>query len=147
MNRHSFLAPVIIIALLLCCQVMAGDLASRGDAWQEAFDTGDAERLANIYGRDGRLLPPNGEPVMGREAIQKFWANSIASGIHIQTRLEDMTEVGHLGYRRGSFDVTDGEGNNIDDGKYLEIWEKRDGHWWFEIDIWNSNRPAAASLP
>ncbi len=147
MNRHSILTPVVIIALLMCCEAMAGDLVSQGDAWQEAFDSGDAERLANIYGWDGRLLPPNGEPVMGREAIQKFWADTIASGIHIQTKLEEMTEEGHLGYRRGSFDVTDAEGNIVDDGKYVEIWKKRDGHWWFEIDIWNSNQPAAPPSP
>lgn len=147
MNRHSILTPVVVIALLMCCEAMAGDLASQGDAWQEAFDSGDAERLANIYGWDGRLLPPNGEPVMGREAIQKFWADTIASGIHIQTKLEEMTEEGHLGYRRGSFDVTDAEGNIVDDGKYVEIWKERDGHWWFEIDIWNSNRPAAPPSP
>jgi len=146
MNSRSFFVPAIIV-MLFCVEASAGDLASRGDAWQEAFDTGDAAQVANIYSRDGLLLPPNGEPVVGREAIRKFWADTIAGGIHIQTKLEELTEEGHLAYRRGSFDVTDGEGNIVDDGKYLEIWKKRDGHWWFEIDIWNSNRAAAAPAP
>ena len=147
MNRQSFLTTATIIAMLLCFQAMAGDLASRGDALQAAFDAGDAEQVANIYGWDGRLMPPNGEPVVGRDAIQKFWADMIASGVRIQIEVEEMKEERHLGYRMGTFEITDGEGKIVDDGKYVEVWKKRDGHWWFELDIWNSNRPAAASLP
>ncbi|MGI9263561.1 MAG: YybH family protein [Gammaproteobacteria bacterium] len=142
MNRSLFLSTMVI--LFWCCQAAADDLASTGTAWQDAFDTGDAAQVANVYSQDGRLLPPHGEPVVGREAIQAFWAGLLESGAHIQTELEELGEEGPLGFRMGSFTVKDSDGNVIDDGQFVEIWRKRDGHWWFDIDIWNSNRPLPA---
>ena len=145
MNRNLFVSAVV--SLLWCYQAAAGDLASTGTAWQDAFDTGDAVQVANVYSQNGRLLPPHGEPVIGREAIQAFWAGLLESGAHIQTQLEELGEEGHLGFRMGSFTVKDSDGTVIDDGQFVEIWRKRDGHWWFDIDIWNSNRAAAAPSP
>ena len=143
MNSRRFFVPALVLTLL-CLEASAGDLVSTGTAWQDAFDTGDAAQVANVYSQNGRLLPPHGEPVVGREAIQAFWAGLLESGAHIQTQLEELGEEGHLGFRMGSFTVKDSDGTVIDDGQFIEIWKKRDGHWWFDIDIWNSNRPPPA---
>ena len=134
---------LLVLVLVFSSAAFAGGLAKLGHAWQDAFDSGDADQIAGVYSHDGRLLPPHGEPVIGRDAIREYWGGLLEAGLHIQTNLEDMSEDGKLAYRTGSFEVKNADGTVIDNGRYVEIWKKRDGHWWFFIDIWNSDRPLA----
>jgi hypothetical protein len=40
----------------------------------KAFDKGDAKAVAAFWTRDGEFLGPDGEPLRGREAIEKEYA-------------------------------------------------------------------------
>ena len=67
------------------------DSASRGaveatvDRYVAASNEGDAETLASLYAEDAVLLPPDHEPIHGREAISEFWEQGTEPGLAMST--------------------------------------------------------------
>lgn len=41
-------------------------------AYEVAYDAGDAAALARVHARDGGYYTPSGEPVVGRDALERF---------------------------------------------------------------------------
>ena len=118
-------------------------LAETSDEWIAAFNAGDAVAIAEMMGEDGMLLPPNSEPVVGREAIAEFWQASIDTGI---TGSLDVTQIiagEDLAVKIGEYDLFDGEGEMVDTGKWMEVWTRVGEEWELQRDIWNSNLPVA----
>src|SRR5215207_5421790 len=69
--------------------------ASRGaieatvDRYVTASNESDAEALAALYADDALLLPPDHEPIHGREAIVEFWRHGTDEGLEVSPlRLE-----------------------------------------------------------
>jgi ketosteroid isomerase-like protein len=50
-------------------------------AFSAAFNRGDVKAIAAMYTEDAIALPPDAELVRGRAAIEKLWADAMASGI------------------------------------------------------------------
>ena len=48
-----------------------------------ASNQGDAEALADLYTVDAMLLPPDHEPIQGREAIGAFWRQGTDQGLEV----------------------------------------------------------------
>ena len=109
--------------------------------FQSALDAKDPAAIAAIYTEDGALLPPNGETVSGRAAIEAFWTETLASGIGGEGTDIEVHALGDVGYTVGTFTATDADGASIGEGKYVEIWRHVDGEWQMHRDIWNSNLP------
>jgi ketosteroid isomerase-like protein len=88
------------------------------------------------------MLPPNGQAVIGRDAIYGYWKGMLASST---TRLElvnvETVVQGDLGYKAGRFELVDAEtGSTVDRGKYVQIWKRSPkGFWELHRDIWNSS--------
>jgi len=111
------------------------------DQWQTAFDAGDAAALAAIYAANGNVHPPNGKTVMGRRAIEAFWVNFIASVGGAEISATDVYANGDVGYKFGTYMITDQTGAPADVGKYVEVWRYIDGRWQMLHDIFNSDMP------
>lgn len=103
-----------------------------------ASNRGDAEALTALYADDAMLLPPDHEPIEGREAIGEFWSQGTDSGLEVTTlRLE---VEGDLGYLVGRYHLPATEGEPEDSGKYVMCLKRqRDGSWKLTADIWNSS--------
>jgi uncharacterized protein (TIGR02246 family) len=133
-----------LMPLWVACAAPAGEdeaqLKKTSKAWEEAFNAGDDQALAAIYAPDGMLLPPNGEFVRGREAIAKFWAGLIAS-VKGELEIQEVSVQGGLAYVLGTFKLFGGDGEVVDQGKYIEIWKRGDGQWQLYRDIWNTSLP------
>lgn len=110
-----------------------------------ALAAGDAQAAAAAYTADGWLLPPNAEPVKGREAIAEFWGELIASGVG-GAKLETIEVQAGDGWawEVGRVEILGAEGEVLDVGSYAVGWAVEDGVWKLRRDIWNSDRPAAA---
>ena len=111
--------------------------------WIEAFNGGNAAGIAALHPEDGIIFPPNAGPTKGRENIQAFWQGFIDTGAKAELTVEEIKVDGDLGYKVGGFKVLGPDGETLDEGHYLEIWERRDGEWVFARDIWNSDLPRA----
>ena len=91
---------------------------------------------------NGQLLPPNGGPVDGREAIQTFWQGLIDMGVKGTLENVEVEVHGDMAYKVGRFKMLNGEGEELDRGKFFELWRRIDGTWQFHRDMWNSSMPA-----
>ena len=118
------------------------------DAWVARFAAHDAAGLAALYTEDGQLLPPDGEVVSGRAAIQEFAAkNNPPDGPAFEFATIETLVVGDYAHRQGSFTIKGPDGAARGSGKFIELWKKVDGKWLIHRDIWNRNAPATAPAP
>ena len=63
----------LALALPLPAFAQAGDLHAQigkmDQAWQKAYNAGDAAALAALYTKDAKLMPPGVEPASGSAAL------------------------------------------------------------------------------
>jgi uncharacterized protein (TIGR02246 family) len=141
------------------CQQKAEDtsadeavIRASAPAWADAYNAQDADKLASMYWEDAVLQPPGAPAVAGRDAIRAFLATDSANtrGAGFTMNIPEAGDVdvsGDLAYEAGHFTVTDAGGAVVDQGKYLGVFQKRDGQWLYVHDTWNSDNPPAAAAP
>jgi uncharacterized protein (TIGR02246 family) len=107
------------------------------------YKGGDAASMAALYTENGQLLPPNGDFVTGRQAIEGFWQALFDMGIK-EVKLESVEVEGHgeTAIEVGKFTLKGEGGQELDAGKYIVIWKREDGQWKLHRDIFNSSKPA-----
>jgi uncharacterized protein (TIGR02246 family) len=104
----------------------------------DASNSGDAEALMNLYAEDAVLLPPDHEPIQGREAIGAFWRQGTDQGLEVTTLRVDTD--GKIGYLIGRYRLPATDEDPADSGKYVMcLRRQRDGSWKLTADIWNSS--------
>ena len=110
-----------------------------------AVAAGDTKALGTIYADDATVMPPNSEPVQGRQAIEGLFGMLVTAGIKgaVLTALE-VEAHGDTAIEAGTYSLKDATGKEVDRGKYVAIWKRVKGQWKMHRDIWNSNVPAAA---
>ncbi len=120
------------------------------EAWQEAWNRGDAATIADLYGPDAQLMVPGAELATGPDEILATLQAAVAgrgdSRLDIQSASAEA--FGDLAVETGSYVMTAGDGGHLDHGKFLAVWKRQDGAWKFYRDIWNSSMaPAPAAAP
>ncbi len=109
-----------------------------------AIAAGNPAGVAGLYTDDAMVLPPNGEAMSGRPAIEKLFQALVAAGIkEITLTAQEVEAHGDVATELGAYSVKDGAGKEIDRGKYIVVWKRVQGQWKLHRDIWNSNLPAA----
>jgi uncharacterized protein (TIGR02246 family) len=120
------------------------DATSRGaieatvDRYVAASNDGDADALAELYADDALLLPPDHEPIHGREAIVEFWRQGTDEGLEVSTlRLEVNGDVAYL---VGRYRLPPTDEESADSGQYVLCLKRQaDGAWKLTADIWNGS--------
>ena len=118
-------------------------IAAANESFMAAVKRGDAAGLAALYTEDGQVLPPNGDFVTGKGAIQTFWQAVMDMGIK-EAKLEIVEVEGHgdTATEVSTFTLR-GEGAQVlDKGKYMIIWKREGGQWKLHRDVFNSSMPA-----
>ncbi len=144
MRKH---VCVFAAALLVGACAQPGDsgtpFSSRDGDWQEAMNAGDVESLVALYAEDARLMPPNYEATVGREAVKMTFGAMIDAGLSIELDVVETQSSGDVAYNIGNYKLM-ADGAVTDQGKYVETWRRgSDGVWLMTNDIWNSDMPAA----
>jgi ketosteroid isomerase-like protein len=105
----------------------------------------DAALVASAYSEDAVVLPPNGETVRGKAAIEAFWNQQFSSGFNaVDGGSNGLSTSGDLGYEWGSatFEVASGTQTVTDVTKYVNVLKKdASGSWKIAMTIWNSSKP------
>jgi len=142
-----------VLPALVACEpaaenTTADETVIRGmaPAWAAAYNAGDADALAATYWDDAVLQPPGAPAATGRAAIRQFLvgdtAATRAAGLKLNIPEAGAVDVsGDLAYEAGAFSITDAAGATVDTGKYLGVFQKRDGKWLYIRDTWNSDNP------
>lgn len=126
-------------------QHVAKELAIQIASFMKALEERNPDEIALLYTKDARLLPPNSEPVQGREGIRGFWDAAIKKGIAaIVMKSAEVVDLGQWANEVGVYTLYDVNGNEIDHGKYMVLWQRSAGQWHLHRDIWNSNLTSAS---
>ncbi|ESU28539.1 hypothetical protein FLJC2902T_19120 [Flavobacterium limnosediminis JC2902] len=123
-------------------------IEEKNAVFAKAMVSGDTTALVSHYTDDGRILPPNGEAVVGKSEIAKLfsgYAKMKMAEFKVETVLLYGNEDNLI--EEGKFFIGDGKGNTIDKGKYICIWRKVGEEWKCYTDIWNSNIPLPPPPP
>ncbi len=136
---------VLALALVLPVQASAqagGDVRSQieqlGQAWEKAYNAGDAAGVAALYTKDATLMVPGSEPGSGA-AIQGLIAADIKQGGKLTLTTVDVVGSGDYAVETGKWVANSPDGKHLDHGPYLTVYKKADGGWKIYRDTWNSS--------
>jgi hypothetical protein len=59
----------------------------------------------------------------------------------VKLETDEFKISGEQAFSRGTYVIIDPEGNQVDNGKWLQIAKRIDGTWYAHCDIWNSDNP------
>jgi len=95
--------------------------------WREAYNAGDAPRVAALYTEDGQYLSAH-VGARGREAIRAYFQRGIDAGGHIEAiRVLASRSDGTLAYATGTYEANNA-GQKVD-GRILLVLEKCGERW------------------
>jgi ketosteroid isomerase-like protein len=148
MRPVAFLLMGVLVVAVAACAPPKGqnspEIEAVDKAWADAFNAGDATKLASFYTGDARLLPPNAPLAQGTAAIEKTFHDMLgAGGIKGTLHGLETTAAGDVGYSVGTYELTDPQGKMVDRGKYIGVFRKVGNEWKYSNDTWNSDMPAA----
>lgn len=147
--------PATLGALLVATAITGPAMAQEADPgfhptgaeFARAFNAGDADALAAMYADDAVLLPPDKPAVSGHDAILAFartdTADAKKSGLSLDIDAGMSGSSGNLGWHSGAFRLKSTDGSTASTGKYVEVWERRNGKWLMIRDAWNMDAPMA----
>ena len=116
--------------------------------WAEAVQDRDLDAIVNLFAEDGRVMPPNAEPAMGRDSVRETWQGILDLpdlDLSFAPTEVHVAESGDMAYTIGNYRLAyQDEGQEEptqESGKYVDIWEKVDGEWKVMVETYNSNLP------
>jgi uncharacterized protein (TIGR02246 family) len=112
------------------------------DKWTGAFNKGDAAAVAAMYTEDAYVLPPGGDMVKGRSAIEALWKQTAQQAGDAKLVTVDVLPLGRRGAREiGTVTLeTKAQPPQQLVGKYAVVWRQIRGRWLLATDIWNWNK-------
>ncbi len=104
--------------------------------YESAWRARDAKTLAALFAPEGYVLPGGRPPVVGRDAIARYYTGS---GGPLALRAFHYRVAGDTGYILGGYAAAV---SAADDGKFtLTLRRDEAGRWWIVSDMDNRNRP------
>jgi len=150
MKIHPSAAAGFMAAVMLCALTPAhadgtrSAIEAANAEFMAATTKSDGAAVAALYAPKGQVLPPNGEPVEGADAIQKFWQGAMNSGVAaVGLKTSEVYGHGNIATEVGRYELKDKAGKVIDHGKYIVVWRQVDGKWRLFRDMFSSNVAAA----
>jgi ketosteroid isomerase-like protein len=113
------------------------------DSFCPALVSGDWDTLLALYTDDTVVMPPHSPPIIGKDAVREWAANSPAFK-RFSIDVAEIVGEGNVAFVRGQYNMTievPGVPDPIDDvGSFIEIREKQaDGRWLLARDIFKSD--------
>jgi ketosteroid isomerase-like protein len=82
--------------------------------------------------------------VRGKSSITEYYVKDAAGfaatgGTVADDPVGDVGQSGDLAWQSGTYKNTDKTGSTLDSGKFLTVFQRRDGKWVIIRDTWNSD--------
>lgn len=117
-------------------------IEAANERFMTTFSRGDAAGMAALYTASGQLLPPNGDFVTGKQALQAAFQGLMALGMKgIKLDTVEVEGYGDTASEVGRYTLEGEGGQVLDRGKYIVIWKREDGQWKLHRDIFNTSMP------
>jgi ketosteroid isomerase-like protein len=157
--RHFFwvlLAPIVF--LLPSCQqgattekaaeINQDSVKMKIEAMENAFavasNAKDVDGVAAYYASDAQSLAANEPTRVGIDAIKEGIRKDMAEdtlGTTISFTVTGVWAAGNYATETGTSTTKDKDGNVVNTGKYMTLFELRDGKYVAIRDIWNADKP------
>ncbi|MEJ7625218.1 MAG: SgcJ/EcaC family oxidoreductase [Ferruginibacter sp.] len=114
-------------------------------AWSNADNARDVNALAAFYADDAQSLATDKPMLVGNAAIKKDMEEGLAKrpkGSKTSYEVKDVYGGGDYATEVGTITRMDSTGKVRSTGKYMAIWEKRNGKWICIRDISNEDAKA-----
>ena len=125
----------------------AARIRALDETWKAAAAQRDLDGMMAIYAPDAQELLPHMPPIVGRDAIREFYRGVIEELPRFAHQF-DATEVivaksGDLAVVRGSYRFTADtlRPAEVQIGKFVGVWRRRDGDQRLQMNISNSDQP------
>jgi uncharacterized protein (TIGR02246 family) len=122
-------------------------------AWYKAYNAGDGAAVATLYAEDAVTSAPGTPAVRGKASIREYYVKDAAAFaaaglVDGDGPTSDVGMSGDLAWQWGTYKVTDKSGAAVDAGKYLSVFQRKDGKWMIIRDTYNSDAaPGAPGTP
>ena len=144
---RPFVVGLVAMALALPLPALAQGADVRAEAekmdqaWQKAYNAGDAAALTALYTKDAKVMAPGAEAASGTKAIQALFEADVAQKVKNTLTQEDVVGFGDYALETGKYVATSADGKHVDHGSYMTLLKKVDGGWKIHRDTWNSSMP------
>lgn len=109
-----------------------------------AFNTGNYDQVAALFAADGIYMPPNREPAVGPQAIDRVLRRLADEGyqnLRLETTRVDYSSDVAIETGRYTITVALANGTEVmEHGKFLRAW-RRLGAWRLTANAWSSSLP------
>ena len=103
------------------------------------YAEGATDKVAEVFSEDCWQMPPNSEPMVGREALREGWRQAVMWGQwNFVLDSEDVITSGNIAVERGRYELKftagpeapTGLSSYEDKGNYVVLWrQESDGEW------------------
>ena len=144
---RPFVVGLVAMALALPLPALAQGADVRAEAekmdqaWQKAYNAGDAAAVTALYTKDAKVMAPGAEAASGTKAIQALFEADLAQKVKNTLTLEDVVGFGDYALETGKYVATSADGKHVDHGSFMTLLKKADGGWKIHRDTWNSSMP------
>jgi len=139
----GLIALALALPLPAFAQAGGADLRAQigkvDEAWQKAYNAGDAAGVTALYTKDAKVMAPGAEPASGTKAIQALFAASVGQGAKNTLTQGDVVGFGEYALETGGWVANAADGKHLDHGPYMTLYKKVDGGWKIYRDTWNSS--------
>lgn len=127
-------------------EAVKADITQINENWAAAINANDLEGQLAIFADDAQIMPPNSPAVVGKDAIKARIEARIAkdtsdANTTLAFATTDLWAVGDMVAETGTWTFAGEDGAMLNKGKYIVLFEKRDGKYVCIRDIWNSDMP------
>jgi ketosteroid isomerase-like protein len=115
-------------------------------AYADAANKNNAEGVAAYYAADAQSYPPNEPALVGHDAIKAHIQSQMdkdTSGATMALNTTGVWAAGNYATETGTWTDMDKSGKVVATGKYMTLFELRDGKYVAIRDIWNADAPMA----
>jgi uncharacterized protein (TIGR02246 family) len=126
------------------------EIEAMEQAYATAQNARDVEAILVYYADDAQRLEPGKAPVVGKDAIRASLAESLADSMMIGATMSattlDVFAEGNLAVETGSWMMSKPDGSSMT-GKFVSVFEKREGKYVCIRDTWNMEASTPAPAP
>ncbi len=118
------------------------EITALENAFAEASNAKDVDGVVAYYADDAQSMAPNKPTIVGKDAIkaaimENMEKDSTASAF----KVVDLWAAGDMAVETGTWTETNEGGEVVETGKYISVFEKRDGKYVCIRDMWNTDMP------
>jgi uncharacterized protein (TIGR02246 family) len=123
------------------------EIQAMEDAYSAAENAKDVDGILAYYADDAISMAPDKEPLVGKDAIRADLmerVNDTTNTSKVSFKVNTILADGDMVVETGSTIYTLEDGTSKTTGKYMSVFQKRDGKYVCVRDMWNRNMPKEA---